>query len=563
MKRSIASTLFLGFFTLILVWSPAYAAKQVATVVAVRGDAQAFDVKGKSRPLTVQTPIFEEDTIKTGERGRTQIMFTDNTQITLGNATTMKIAEYRWQPEQNDGALKTQVKEGTFRIMGGALTKTAPRNFKTETPSATIGIRGSMYAGVVTPDFLSVVFQGGKGIEITNAFGTVEISKPGFGTKVAMDKPPLPPMKFSAQELEEINKSLSGSGADEKKAPAPKDEQGAMAAPPHTDTASSDSGETTTSSLTPLPPKDEQGATTAPTHTDTASSDTGETTSPPLAPMAPKNEQGAMAASPHADTASSGGGETITPSLAPMALKNEQGAMTASTHASPTSSAGGEKTAIPPVPLILDLAKDAKDNAKDTIKDTVKEVAKEVVIQKEHTKTIKPAITSVANDFITWGYWEIADTDGGKDQLFSSQSFFVTGQETSKGIVDNLISNTFTGTYLGKALGVQLDSTGQNVTRLTSSSGTNPWGTVNLNINFAAAAATPVSGTFTFDQATLHVTSSTGQLTRSGFQATITGTTTSAINGAFYGPAAEAVGGKFDAVMGTGVRYLGVFGGNR
>ena len=536
MKRSIASTLFLGFFTLILVWSPAYAAKQVATVVAVRGDAQAFDAKGKSRPLTVQTPIFEEDTIKTGERGRTQIMFTDNTQITLGNATTMKIAEYRWQPKQNDGALKTQVKEGTFRIMGGALTKTAPRNFKTETPSATIGIRGSMYAGVVTPDSLSVVFQGGKGIEITNAFGTVEISKPGFGTKVAMDKPPLPPMKFSAQELEDINKSLSGSGADEKKeeqkekAPAPKDEQGATAAPPHTDTASSDSGETTTSSLTPLPPKDEQGATTAPTHTDTTSSDTGETTPPPLAPMAPKNEQGAM---------------------------------TASTHASPTSSAGGEKAAIPPVPLILDLAKDAKDNAKDTIKDTVKEVAKEVVIQKEHTKTIKPAITSVANDFITWGYWEIADTDGGKDQLFSSQSFFVTGQETFKGIVDNLISNTFTGTYLGKALGVQLDSTGQNVIRLTSSSGTNPWGTVNLNINFAAAAATPVSGTFTFDQATLHVTSSTGQLTRSGFQATITGTTTSAINGAFYGPAAEAVGGKFDALMGTGVRYLGVFGGNR
>lgn len=271
--------------------------------------------------------------------------------------------------------------------------------------------------------------------------------------------------------------------------------------------------------------------------------------------MTPKDEQGAMTASTHASSTSSGGGETITPPLAPVAPKNEQGAMTASTHASPTSSGGGERTTIPLVPLILDLTKDVKDN--------VKEVVKEVVTQKEHTKTIKPAITSAANDFITWGYWEIADTNGGKDQLLSSQSFFVTGQQTPKDIVDNLISNTFTGTYLGKALGVQLDSTGQNVTRLTSSSGTNPWGTVNLDINFAAAAATPVSGTFTFDQATLHVTSSTGQLTRAGFQATITGTTTSAINGAFYGPAAEAVGGKFDTLTATGVRYLGVFGGNR
>jgi hypothetical protein len=216
MNRSVTSTLFLGILALLLVWSPAYAAKQVATVVAARGDIQALDAKGKSRPLAPQAPIFEEDTIKTGAHSRAQIMFTDNTLINLGNATTMKIAEYRWQPEQNDGALKTQVKEGTFRVMGGALSKTAPQNFKTETPSATIGIRGSMYAGVVTPNFLSVVFQGGKGIEITNPFGTVEISKPGYGTKVTLDKPPLPPMKFTAQEMGEMNKALSGNGNGEK-----------------------------------------------------------------------------------------------------------------------------------------------------------------------------------------------------------------------------------------------------------------------------------------------------------------------------------------------------------
>ncbi|HEX9714307.1 MAG TPA: FecR domain-containing protein, partial [Desulfurivibrionaceae bacterium] len=251
MKQSITSTLFLGFFVLILAWSPAYAAEQVATVVAARGDVQALDAKGKGRALTIKAPIFADDTIKTKEHSRVQIMFTDNTLINLGNETTMKIAEYRWQPEQNDGALKTQIKEGTFRVMGGALTKTAPQNFKTETPTATIGIRGSMYAGVVTPDFLSVVFQGGKGIDITNAFGTVEISKPGFGTKVAMTKPPLPPMKFTAKEMGELNKALSGNGAGEKeeekkekgedkgkkedtspeKAPAPKEGEGTAPAP--------------------------------------------------------------------------------------------------------------------------------------------------------------------------------------------------------------------------------------------------------------------------------------------------------------------------------------------
>lgn len=255
MKHSITVSLFLGFFAVLLTCSTSYAATTVATVVAIRGNVQAMNTQGKSRALAIQSEIFEDETLQTGERSRVQIMFSDNTLINLGNATTMKIAEYRYQPEQNDGALKTQIKEGTFRIMGGALTKTAPQNFKTETPTATIGIRGSMYAGLVTPEFLSVVFQGGKGIEITNPFGTVEIIKPGYGTKVVLEKPPLPPMKFTAQELGELNKALGGNGAEDKgngedkgkeNGPAPKEEPGATTGPTAPDKLAADGGTTPT-----------------------------------------------------------------------------------------------------------------------------------------------------------------------------------------------------------------------------------------------------------------------------------------------------------------------------
>jgi hypothetical protein len=313
MKRSISYALLLAFFSLTLAWSPAYAAKQVATVVAARGDIQALDVKGKSRALAPQAPIFEEDTIKTGPHSRAQIMFTDNTLINLGNETTMKIAEYRWQPEQKDGALKTQIKEGTFRVMGGALSKTAPQNFKTETPSATIGIRGSMYAGVVTPNFLSVVFQGGKGIEITNPFGTVEISKPGYGTKVALDKPPLPPMKFTAKEMGEMNKALSGNGNGEKeekkedkkekgdekgkkedkgpeKAPAAKEGQSTAPAPAESQTTSTAPASETAPAPAPADTLTTNGwaTTTIDPTMDTATPlATATLTTPPIVPLVP------------------------------------------------------------------------------------------------------------------------------------------------------------------------------------------------------------------------------------------------------------------------------------
>jgi hypothetical protein len=192
----------------------------VATVVAIRGTVVAKNAKGIERPLALKSPILEKDTLKTGTNGRLQLLFTDNSIISLGGASEMKVAEYRWQPEQNDGALKTRIKEGTFRVMGGTITKSAPQNFKTETPTATIGIRGSMYAGTVTPTTLSVVFQGGKGIEITNPFGTVAITKPGFGTHVTLNAAPLPPVKFTEKELGDLNKQLNGNGGEKGVGPA-------------------------------------------------------------------------------------------------------------------------------------------------------------------------------------------------------------------------------------------------------------------------------------------------------------------------------------------------------
>jgi hypothetical protein len=183
-----------------------------------------------------------------------------------------------------------------------------------------------------------------------------------------------------------------------------------------------------------------------------------------------------------------------------------------------------------------------------------------------------PEITSANTEYMTWGYWEMGYTDpvdSSKDHLFSSQSFFVAGQQTDPVYINsNLLNTPFTGTYTGKAFGVQLDATGQNATQLTSASGVNPYGNVNLSINFASATANPVTGTINFDQASLTINPAASTVSDAGFAATIsdvsgTAPTSSVVNGAFYGDTAQAVGGNFHAQMGTGVRYLGVFGGSR
>ncbi|TFG36583.1 MAG: hypothetical protein E4H46_03260, partial [Desulfobacterales bacterium] len=265
-----------------------------ATVVAIRGNVQALNAKGEMRGLAVKSPVHNEDTIKTAKGGRIQIIFSDNTIYSLGQNSEMKIAEYKWQPEENNGTLKTKVKEGVFRVMGGAITKVSPQNFTTETPAATIGIRGSMYAGTVTPSSLSVVFQGGKGIEVTNSFGTVSISQPGYGTNVNMDGAPEPPRKLSEQDVAAFSNELTAAGEeDEEQANGEVQEENADEGAPEDEQATEDAeddGATQPVEETAVdePVVDDQGDTSAIADISAVTTDT--TFTAPVIELPPPNE---------------------------------------------------------------------------------------------------------------------------------------------------------------------------------------------------------------------------------------------------------------------------------
>ena len=175
--------------------------KPVGKVVALRGKVQAVSPANVRRALTMRSPLFEGDTISTGARGRVQISFTDETIIHLGRNTEMLIDEYEYSAEKSSGKMVTHVKSGVFRVMGGAITKIAPDNFRTVTPTATIGIRGSFYMGSVNEQLLKVVFLGGRGIWVRNEQGGEDIQKPGYGTSVRAGQKPAAQRRYSVQEL--------------------------------------------------------------------------------------------------------------------------------------------------------------------------------------------------------------------------------------------------------------------------------------------------------------------------------------------------------------------------
>lgn len=235
MPKNIAA---LFMLLILLPASNATARQEVAHVIALRHTATATNAEGVSRTLASKGPIFEGDLIETGARGRIQILFTDNTIISLGRNGNLAIHKYLWEPERNNGALRTEVKEGIFRVMGGAITKSNPESFTTKTPAATIGIRGSMYAGRVAENGdLAVVFQGGRGIFIENEFGRVEIPTPGYGTNTSKNSPPAPPRKFSPEEMQTLTQGTSvqtenkEEEAEQNEPAVPAEEQASTASP--------------------------------------------------------------------------------------------------------------------------------------------------------------------------------------------------------------------------------------------------------------------------------------------------------------------------------------------
>lgn len=174
-------------------------------ISAVRGEVYAIGSQGVIRDLKVKDPVALDDFIVTEEKGRVKIVFQDNTIVTLGENSRIKLNDYSWSKSKNEGRFKVTVNEGLFRIIGGKITKTNPESFIARTPAASIGIRGSSYAGSVSGKGLSVFLLGGKGIDVGNNKGSVALLQPGMGTSVAnAETAPEAPRYFNAAEIHYI-----------------------------------------------------------------------------------------------------------------------------------------------------------------------------------------------------------------------------------------------------------------------------------------------------------------------------------------------------------------------
>ncbi len=122
------------------------AAPETIGVVRVSDGPAAVGREGQIFPAAVGTRLHVGDTLATGPGGSLGVILRDNSSLSLGPESSLVIRKFLFAPAEGKLGLLVRLSRGTLACLSGLIGKLAPESVRFETPSATIGIRGTRFA---------------------------------------------------------------------------------------------------------------------------------------------------------------------------------------------------------------------------------------------------------------------------------------------------------------------------------------------------------------------------------------------------------------------------------
>jgi len=167
----------------------------VGRVTGIKGKAKLIR-ELESLNLTLGYKLEKKDIIKTADKSKVQIIFDDNTIVTIGKKSSLDIEDYLYDTvSPKKSKVKLKFFRGAFKSITGKIGKVAPERFKLKTKNATIGIRGTVLAGNQN----RVVCEQGSITVSSN--GITQIVPAGMMSMTPPDAPPTPAVVFKASAV--------------------------------------------------------------------------------------------------------------------------------------------------------------------------------------------------------------------------------------------------------------------------------------------------------------------------------------------------------------------------
>jgi hypothetical protein len=172
--------LLLGLAASLAVGTAAVAQQKVGVDSAINPHAEGTPPNAATRRIELGQDVVHEERVVTGADGQTQIIFLDQSALTVGPNSDMTIDDFVYDPNANTGQLAMSATRGVMRFVGGKVSK-LENAVTMNTPSGSLGIRGGVFLLQLLPNgqFL-VVFLYGKSLTVTANGQTKTLTHPGW-----------------------------------------------------------------------------------------------------------------------------------------------------------------------------------------------------------------------------------------------------------------------------------------------------------------------------------------------------------------------------------------------
>lgn len=190
----------------------AQAAEDIGKVAAVNPSMDGTPPTDQTRrTLQLGSGVIQNEKIETSEDGSGQLLFLDQTSLSIAPRSEIVLDKYVYDPGKDTGEVSMTLTKGVLRLIGGRITKRNDGIIRT--PSATIGIRGGLALVIVDAGKTRVCHVAGEYTRVSSDVGgEIVLSRPNACAVVSAGAAPQFDGLIPSNELAEIYSEIEGNG---------------------------------------------------------------------------------------------------------------------------------------------------------------------------------------------------------------------------------------------------------------------------------------------------------------------------------------------------------------
>lgn len=124
--------------------NPPVATEQVVgRVMLVQGELSSKDQSGRTRQLLLGAPIYEGDTLMSGNKSHAVVAFRDESRVSLQESSHFQVEKFKYNQSLAQENAVLRLLKGGVRVVTGLIGRINHDNYQFRVSSATIGIRGT------------------------------------------------------------------------------------------------------------------------------------------------------------------------------------------------------------------------------------------------------------------------------------------------------------------------------------------------------------------------------------------------------------------------------------